>query len=166
MSIGSSQALLGRNYIDIAGRDAEIRRQNFMQTQNTLSEMDRAINLKYQTDYMRYQNAEQRRRANIGAGMQNIMGGLDMAGSMLAMGALSGGNNTNTFGRTDLTPATSGLSPQRNTLSGMSALMGNSTMPAMPGSQLRSPSNIPQPNYGLTSDQMLSRSIFQSLITR
>jgi hypothetical protein len=88
---GQNQAILGRAYTDIASRDAAIRMQNFMQTQNVLSEMSNARNLKYQTDYMRYQNAEQRRRANIGAGLQNIMGGIDFAGSMAAMGAFGDG---------------------------------------------------------------------------
>jgi hypothetical protein len=82
---GQNQAILGRAYTDIASRDAAIRMQNFMQTQNVLSEMSNARNLKYQTDYMRYQNAEQQRRALLGAGLQNIMGGIDLAGSIYAM---------------------------------------------------------------------------------
>jgi hypothetical protein len=166
-SIGNIQAGMDRASLSVAAQDASMRLQNQRFAQQALMTQAQYRDKAFANQWQSWMNREQQRRANVGAGLQNIMGGLDMAGSMLAMGALSGGgNNTNTFGRTDLTPATSGLSPQRNTLSGMSAIMGNSTMPAMPGSQLRSPSNIPQPNYGLTSDQMLSRSIFQSLITR
>lgn len=89
-SIGDIQAGLFRAYGDLAQRDAEIRQRNFMLTQQALSEMNRAKDLKFQTDYMRYQNAEQRRRANIGAGLQNIMGGLDLAGSLFALGSGAG----------------------------------------------------------------------------
>ena len=101
-NIGDIQAGLNRSYIDIAARDAEIRQRNFQLTQQAKSALARAKDLQFSTEHASWMNAEQRRRANIGAGLQNIMGGIDFAGSMAAMGALSG-----TGGRTGYKPNSS-----------------------------------------------------------
>jgi hypothetical protein len=138
--IGQNQAILGKAYTDIASRDAAIRMQNFMQTQNVLSEMSNARNLKYQTDYMRYQNKEQQRRANIGAGMQNVFGGLDFAGSMAAMGLLGGGG----LG-TGSAPGFGG-----STYNPMSQFLSGS----IPGINYRSSLGITSPTYNLSPSSL------------
>jgi hypothetical protein len=163
-SIGNIQAGLDRSNLAVAAQDAAMRQQNQRFAQQALMTQAQYRDKAFANQWQSWMNKEQQRRANIGAGLQNIMGGLDLAGSMAAMGALGGGG-TKPFGGTELISATSGLSGQRNNISGMNAIMGAGIRPTgMPGSQLSSPSNVAQPSYGLTSDQMLSRSIFQSLI--
>jgi hypothetical protein len=168
-SIGNIQAGLDRSALSVAAQDAAARQQNQLNYQRALLNQAGEQKLKFQTEHASWMNAEQRRRANIGAGLQNIMGGIDFAGSMAAMGALSGTGKIPTFGGTDLTTVGTGfnrigLTPPVSSFVPHS-MYKTSTIP-MPGSQLSSASNVPQPSYGLTSDQMLSRSIFQSLIRR
>ena len=166
-SIGNIQAGLDRSNLAVAAQDASMRLQNQRFAQQALMTQAQYRDKAFANQWQSWMNKEQQRRANIGAGLQNIMGGIDLAGSMAVMGALDGGGGTKPFGGTELISATSGLSGQRNNISGMNAIMGAGIRPTgMPGSQLSSTSNVAQPSYGLTSDQMLSRSIFQSLITR
>jgi hypothetical protein len=163
-SIGNIQAGLDRSKLAIAAQDASIRLQNQRFAQQALMTQAQFRDKAFANQWQSWANAEQQRIETRNAGFQNMMGGLTSIGTMASMGAFGGGG-TKPFGGTELISATSGLSGQRNNISGMNAIMGTGIMPpGMPGSQLSSPSSITQPSYGLTSDQILSRSIFQSLI--
>ena len=153
-SIGNIQAGLDRSALSVAAQDASMRQQNQLNYQRALLTQAGEQKLKFQTEHSSWMNAEQQRRARIGAGLQNIMGGLDMAGSMAAMGALGGGGKTGSFGGTDLTAVTSGISGQRNNISGMSAIMGGARMPAMPGAVRPTPNYIPTANMPFYGDAM------------
>jgi hypothetical protein len=157
-SIGNIQAGLDRSNLAVAAQDASLRLQNQRFAQQALMTQAQFRDKAFANQWQSWMNREQQRRAMVGAGMQNIMGGIDFVGSMAAMGA---------FGGKKETPDSSfRIGAQSSTgVSGMNAIMGTGIRPpGMPGSQLSSPSNVAQPSYGLTSDQMLSRSIFQSLI--
>jgi hypothetical protein len=90
-SIGNIQAGLDRSALSVAAQDASMRQQNQMNYQRALLNQAGEQKLKFQTEHSSYLNREQQRRAIIGAGLQNVMGGLDFAGSMAAMGALGSG---------------------------------------------------------------------------
>jgi hypothetical protein len=141
-NIGDIQAGLNRSYIDIAARDAEIRQRNFQLTQQAKSALARAKDLQFSTEHASWMNAEQRRRANIGAGLQNIMGGIDFAGSMAAMGAFSGKGGLGTgvapgFGGSTYNPISkflSGSTPSINYRSSLGITSPSSTYNLSPRS--------------------------------
>lgn len=95
-SIGNIQAGLDRSALSVAAQDAAMRQQNQMNYQRALLTQAGEQKLKFQTDYQSWANREQQRRANLGAGLQNIMGGIDLAGSMAAIGAFGGGGKATT----------------------------------------------------------------------
>lgn len=88
---GNIQAQLDRSALSVASQDAAMRQQNMMNYQRALLNQAAEQKLKFQTDYTSYQSKELQRRANVGAGLQNIMRGVDMFGSVAMMGALGGG---------------------------------------------------------------------------
>lgn len=151
-SIGNIQAGLDRSALSVAAQDAAARQQNQLNYQRALLNQAGEQKLKFQTEHASWMNAEQRRRANLGAGLQNIMGGIDYMGSMAAMGALSGlGGGTRSFGGTDLRTVGTGFERQANALSGMSAVTSGMTAPdSMPGSQL-TPRYAFRPTFGTGS---------------
>jgi hypothetical protein len=151
---GNIQAGLDRTNLAIAAQDASMRQQNQMNYQRALLNQAGEQKLKFQTEHSSWMNREQQRRARIGAGLQNVMGGLDLAGSMAAMGALSGGGKTSPFGGTDLTSATGPQFYNSYRNSGMSAIMGGARMPAMPGAVRPTPNYIPTANMPFYGDAM------------
>jgi hypothetical protein len=154
-SIGNIQAGLDRSNLAVAAQDAAMRQQNQRFAQQALMTQAQYRDKAFANQWQSWMNKEQQRRANVGAGLQNIMGGLDLAGSMAAMGALGGGGGgTKPFGGTDLTSATGPkfYDPYRN--SGMSAIMGGARMPAMPGAVRPTPNYIPTANLPFYNDAM------------
>lgn len=85
-SIGNIQAGLDRSNLAVAAQDAATRLQNQRFAQQALMTQAQYRDKAFANQWQSWMNKEQQRRANIGAGMQNIMGGLDMAGSIYAMG--------------------------------------------------------------------------------
>jgi hypothetical protein len=141
-SIGNIQAGMDRANLAVAAQDASMRLQNQRFAQQALMTQAQYRDKAFANQWQSWMNREQQRRANVGAGLQNIMGGIDLAGSMAAMGALGGGG-TNSFGGTNLRTVSSGFTGQGNPLSGMSAIMGTGTRPAMPGMQRLTPRSNP-----------------------
>lgn len=175
-SIGNIQAGLDRSSLSVAAQDAATRLQNQRFAQQALMTQAQYRDKAFANQWQSWMNREQQRRAMVGAGLQNIMGGLDIAGSMAAMGALGGAGKTASFGGTDLITATSGVSGQRNNISGMSAIMGNTfnnpygalsgatnfnASTGMPGMQSMTPPAFPF--YGNPATTQ-SRQVFNSLV--
>ena len=93
-SISNIQAGLDRSNLAVAAQDASMRLQNQRFAQQALMTQAQYRDKAFANQWQSWMNKEQQRRANIGAGLQNIMGGIDLAGSMAAMGALRGGGGT------------------------------------------------------------------------
>ena len=89
-SLGNIQAGLDRSNLSVAAQDASMRLQNQRFAQQALMTQAQYKDKAFANQWQSWMNKEQQRRAQVGAGLQNIMGGLDMAGSMMAMGALGG----------------------------------------------------------------------------
>jgi hypothetical protein len=138
-SIGNIQAGLDRTNLAVAAQDAAMRQQNQRFAQQALMTQAQYRDKAFSNQWQSWMNKEQQRRALIGAGMQNIMGGFDLAGSMMAMGALGGGDITNNFGGTNLRRVSSGVTRTSLTPSPSSfipnSMYRTSTIP-MPGSQI------------------------------
>lgn len=95
-SIGNIQAGMDRASLSVAAQDAATRLQNQRFAQQALMTQAQYRDKAFANQWQSWMNREQQRRANVGAAKLNMFGGLDMAGSMLAMGALGGGTNTTT----------------------------------------------------------------------
>ena len=95
-SIGNIQAGLDRSNLAVAAQDASMRLQNQRFAQQALMTQAQYRDKAFANQWQSWMNREQQRRANVGAGIQNIMGGIDLAGSMAVMGALDGGGGTPT----------------------------------------------------------------------
>jgi hypothetical protein len=143
-SIGNIQAGLDRSNLAVAAQDAAMRQQNQRFAQQALMTQAQYRDKAFANQFQSYMNKEQQRRANLGAGMQNVFGGLDFAGSMAAMGLLgSGGTTTNTFGGTDLSTVASGFTGRsaatNNAFNALNAprltSIPRAAMGGMPGSQ-------------------------------
>jgi hypothetical protein len=144
-SIGNIQAGMDRTNLAVAAQDASMRLQNQRFAQQALMTQAQYRDKAFANTWQSWMNKEQQRRANVGAGLQNIMGGIDLAGSMAAMGAFGGGGggSTGTFGGTNLTTVGSGISGRsaatRNAFSALNAPTLTSipvaAMGGMPGSQ-------------------------------
>ena len=90
-AIGNIQAQMDRSALGVAAQDAATRLQNQRFAQQALMTQAGYRDKAFANQWQSWMNKEQQRRALIGAGMQNIMGGLDMFGSIMAMGGLGGG---------------------------------------------------------------------------
>jgi hypothetical protein len=95
-SIGNIQAGLDRSNLAVAAQDASMRLQNQRFAQQALMTQAQYKDKAFGNQWQSWMNKEQQRRANIGAGLQNIMGGIDFVGSMAAMGLLGGAGKTTT----------------------------------------------------------------------
>lgn len=95
-SIGNIQAGMDRTNLAVAAQDASMRLQNQRFAQQALMTQAQYRDKAFANTWQSWMNKEQQRRANVGAGLQNIMGGIDLAGSMAAMGALGGAGKTPT----------------------------------------------------------------------
>jgi hypothetical protein len=141
-SIGNIQAGLDRSNLAVAAQDASLRLQNQRFAQQALMTQAQFRDKAFANQWQSWMNREQQRRAMVGAGMQNIMGGIDFVGSMAAMGALGGGA-TGASGGTNLTTVGSGISGRSSaTINAFSALNAPTltsipvaAMGGMPGSQ-------------------------------
>jgi hypothetical protein len=102
-SLGNIQAQMDRSNLAVAAQDASMRLQNQRFAQQALMTQAQYRDKAFANQWQSWMNREQQRRANVGAGLQNIMGGLDLAGSMYAMGAFGGGGETPT---TNITTST------------------------------------------------------------
>ena len=99
-SIGNIQAGLDRSNLAVAAQDAAMRQQNQRFAQQALMTQAQYRDKAFANQFQSYMNKEQQRRANLGAGMQNVFGGLDFAGSMAAMGLLGSGSAPGVGGST------------------------------------------------------------------
>jgi hypothetical protein len=99
-SIGNIQAGLDRSNLAVAAQDAAMRQQNQRFAQQALMTQAQYKDKAFANQFQSYMNREQQRRANLGAGMQNVFGGLDFAGSMAAMGLLGSGSAPGVGGST------------------------------------------------------------------
>lgn len=108
-SIGNIQAGLDRSNLAVAAQDASMRLQNQRFAQQALMTQAQYRDKAFANQWQSWMNKEQQRRANIGAGLQNIMGGIDLAGSMAVMGALGGGGGTPTTNTTTSTQLGRGI---------------------------------------------------------
>lgn len=99
-AIGNIQAGLDRSSLQVAAQDASMRQQNMIRAQQALMTQAQYRDKAFANQWQSWMNEEQRRRSLVGAGLQNIMGGLDLAGSMMAMGALAGGGGGKTITKT------------------------------------------------------------------
>lgn len=108
-NFASSESLLSRDLINIAAQDAAIRQRNRLIGIQALENLGRRKDIEFQTESQRRQNLELQRRARVGAGLQNIMGGLDIAGSIAAMGALGKTPGTQTLPTTTTTQIGRGI---------------------------------------------------------
>jgi len=199
-SIGNIQAGLDRSNLAVAAQDAAMRQQNQRFAQQALMTQAQYRDKAFANQWQSWMNKEQQRRANVGAGLQNIMGGIDFVGSMAAIGALGGAGKTPTTNTTTSTQlgrgiaggpsisdylATSPFNTPQQSVSNYTqptydtnlnsympgtygALMGTPGVSSalMSSPRIQSSPSVPQPSYGFTPSQALSRSIFQSLITR
>jgi hypothetical protein len=91
---GNIQAGLDRTNLAVAAQDASMRLQNQRFAQQALMTQAQYRDKAFANQWQSWMNREQQRRANVGAGLQNIMGGLDMAGSMYAMSLYNKDNTT------------------------------------------------------------------------
>jgi hypothetical protein len=89
-AIGNIQAQMDRSALSVAAQDAAMRQQNQRFAQQALMTQAQYRDKAFANQWQSWMNKEQQRRALIGAGMQNIMGGLDMFGSIMAMSGLGG----------------------------------------------------------------------------
>lgn len=150
---GNIQAQLDRSALSVASQDAAMRQQNMMNYQRALLNQAAEQKLKFQTEHASWMNKEQQRRANVGAGLQNIMRGVDTFGSLAMTSALGGGGFTTGRRSVDagveLSPITSGYTRAQNALSGIPAITQGVMSPdSMPGSQL-SPRYAYRPTFGV-----------------
>jgi hypothetical protein len=95
-SIGNVQAGMDRTNLAVAAQDAAMRQQNQRFAQQALMTQAQYKDKAFANQWQSWMNKEQQRRALLGAGMQNIMGGLDLAGSIYAMGSGTGTTKTKT----------------------------------------------------------------------
>ena len=108
-SLGNIQAGLDRSSLSVAAQDAAMRQQNMIRAQQALMTQAQFRDKAFANQWQSWMNKEQQRRANVGAGLQNIMGGLDMAGSVMAMGALGKTPGTQTLPTTTTTQIGRGI---------------------------------------------------------
>jgi len=95
-SIGNVQAGMDRTNLAVAAQDAAMRQQNQRFAQQALMTQAQYRDKAFANQWQSWMNKEQQRRALIGAGMQNIMGGVDLFGSIYAMSGAGGGVGTKT----------------------------------------------------------------------
>lgn len=93
-AIGNIQAQMDRSALGVAAQDAATRLQNQRFAQQALMTQAGYRDKAFANQWQSWMNKEQQRRALIGAGMQNIMGGIDMFGSIMALD--SSGTKTST----------------------------------------------------------------------
>jgi hypothetical protein len=141
-SIGNIQAGLDRSNLAVAAQDASMRLQNQRFAQQALMTQAQYKDKAFGNQWQSWMNKEQQRRANIGAGLQNIMGGIDFVGSMAAMGALGGGGGT---GKTNTTKTTPTAQTGRGIAGGPSISDYLATSPF--NTSQRAASSYSQPSY-------------------
>jgi hypothetical protein len=112
MSIGNIQAGMDRTNLAVAAQDAAMRQQNQRFAQQALMTQAQYRDKAFANQWQSWMNKEQQRRALIGAGMQNKLRGLDLAGSIYAMSLAGGDTGTKT------TPTTTTYNPSSQFLSG------------------------------------------------
>ena len=110
MSQGNIQAQQNLAALSIASQDAAMRQQNMVRTQQALMTQAGYRDKAFANQWQAAMNREQQRRALLGAGMQNIMGGFDLFGSMMALGLNSTATKTTTT--TPTTGSTASVSPR------------------------------------------------------
>jgi hypothetical protein len=143
-SIGNVQAGMDRTNLAVAAQDAAMRQQNQRFAQQALMTQAQYKDKAFANQWQSWMNKEQQRRALIGAGMQNIMGGIDLFGSMYAMRG-AGGTTTPTT-TTTTTGTTASVSrpssfgnmfkfkPASSTLMGIpSSIQYNTSIPSLIG---------------------------------
>lgn len=156
-NISNIQAGLDRANLSVAAQDASMRIQNQIRAQQALMTQAQFKDKAFANQWQSWMNRFQQERANLGAKQLTMYRGFDTMGSiaaMAAMGGLGGAGKTASFGGTDLTTATSGVSGQRNNISGMSAIMGTGIRPTMPGMQRPTPNYIPTANMPFYGEAM------------
>jgi hypothetical protein len=135
--LAPNQALYERSLLDIANRDAIARQQNQQNYIRALTSMGQEQKLKFQTNYMAQQNAEQQAREQQLAGYQNIMRGIDTAASYYTMyGGGGGGNSAANFGGTNLSPVSSGITGRSESTRNAFAALNAPTMTSIPVSAM------------------------------
>lgn len=97
-ALGNIQAGLDRTNLSVAAQDAAMRQQNMVRAQQALMTQAGFRDKAFANQWQSWMNREQQRRANVGAGMQNIARGITSAGSTALLGmqldALGETNNT------------------------------------------------------------------------
>lgn len=101
-NIASSESLLARDLLSIASEDARKRQENQLRAQQALMYQIGFRDKEFANRWQSWMNREQQRRANVGAGMQNIARGLTMGANLGMMGMQLG--NTNDTTTTTVTP--------------------------------------------------------------
>jgi hypothetical protein len=99
-TIGTTIAQRDLSLGALSARNANIMQQNQRFAQQALMTQAQYKDKAFANQFQSYMNREQQRRANLGAGMQNVFGGLDFAGSMAAMGLLGSGSAPGVGGST------------------------------------------------------------------
>jgi hypothetical protein len=99
-TIGTTIAQRDLSLGALSARNANIMQQNQRFAQQALMTQAQYRDKAFANQFQSYMNKEQQRRANLGAGMQNVFGGLDFAGSMAAMGLLGSGSAPGVGGST------------------------------------------------------------------
>lgn len=166
-SLGNIQAGLDRSNLSVAAQDASMRLQNQRFAQQALMTQAQYKDKAFANQWQSWMNKEQQRRAMVGAGIQNVIGGIDFAGSMMAMGALSGTKTPKdvNLGST-LTTATASA-PSQQLQFAAAPTFDTTSLPtmggALPGSQTMTPPAFPF--YGVPQTTQ-SQAIFNSLIAR
>lgn len=179
-NVATNETLFSRDLLNIASIDAQKRQENQLRAQQALMTQAQFRDKAFANLWQSKANELQQERARIGAIEQNAARNMDTASSMLMMsmgggfGGLGGGRNT----PPTTTPPIAPLTPP-STINSFSAIRGSQQLPSNmmntggsflwnnnpSASQLPANRNI-YPNYEFTPQENMSRSIFQSLITR
>jgi hypothetical protein len=101
-TIGTTMAQRDLSLERLGARNANLMQQNQRSALQALLVGAQYQDKLFANQWQSWMNREQQRRAMVGAGMQNIMGGIDFAGSMAAMGAFGGGGGTPTTNTTQV----------------------------------------------------------------
>jgi hypothetical protein len=139
-TIGTTIAQRDLSLGALSARNANIMQQNQRFAQQALMTQAQYRDKAFANEFQSYMNKEQQRRSNLGAGMHNVFGGLDFAGSMAAMGLLGGGG----LG-TGSAPGFGG-----STYNPMSQFLSGS----IPGINYRSSLGITSPTYNLSPSSL------------
>jgi hypothetical protein len=94
-TIGTTMAQRDLSLGQLGARNANLMQQNQRNALQALLVGAQYEDKLFGNQWQSWMNREQQRRALLGAGLQNIMGGFDLAGSMAAMG-LKGSSGTDT----------------------------------------------------------------------